>query len=188
MTTQPSPIPDLPPTAWAVLGQLSFGDELSGYDVKRWADQSIAFFYWAPSQSQIYSELRRLEGLGLATSAVEQTHEARSRRLYAITELGQQSLEAWMRADEVDPLVLKHPLLLKIWAAHNGGAAQLRPQIEEHRERALARAAKAREHAANATKVPEWKFPVISLEWSERFYLDEASRLEWLLQRLDQAE
>lgn len=185
MTPKSPSIPELPPTAWAVLGQLSFENELSGYDVKRWADQSIAFFYWAPSQSQIYSELRRLERLKLVTSEIEQTHEARSRRLYAITDLGRRSIAAWMQADEIDPLVLKHPLLLKVWAAHNGGADQLRPRVEEYRQAALERAAKAREHAVNATKVEEWKYPAISLEWAERFYLDEARRLEWLLERLD---
>ena len=30
---------DLPATAWAVLGMLSFGRELSGYDLKKWADK-----------------------------------------------------------------------------------------------------------------------------------------------------
>ena len=175
---------DLPPTSWAVLGELSFGNELSGYDVKRWADQSLAFFYWAPSQSQVYSELRRLEQLGLASSRMEQTHETRSRRLYSITESGRDWISDWMGAETVDPLVLKHPLMLKVWAAHNGGAAQLLPRIREQRDRATARAAQAAEHARNAAVVPEWGFPSIALEWSERFYQDEAARLDWLLERL----
>ncbi|QTV79060.1 PadR family transcriptional regulator [Microbacterium sp. NIBRBAC000506063] len=81
-------VADLPATTWAVLGILSFDSALSGYDVKRWADQSLAFFYWAPSQSQIYGELRRLESLGLATSLIEQTHAAKSRRVYEITPSG----------------------------------------------------------------------------------------------------
>ena len=51
----------LPATAWAVLGELSFGRELSGYDIKKWADASLRFFYWSPAISQIYRELRRLE-------------------------------------------------------------------------------------------------------------------------------
>ena len=54
----------LPATAWAVLGLLSFGRDLTGYDLKKWADSSLRFFYWSPAISQIYGELRRLESLG----------------------------------------------------------------------------------------------------------------------------
>ena len=92
---------DLPATAWAVLGVLSFEQELSGYDIKRWAEQSLAFFYWAPSQSQIYSELRRLERAELVTSRIEQTSAARSRRMYVITDLGRERMREW--ADEIEP-------------------------------------------------------------------------------------
>ncbi|MFI8792971.1 hypothetical protein [Streptomyces sp. NPDC055105] len=52
---------DLPPTAWAVLGLLSFPGERTGYELKKWADASLRFFYWSPAISQIYAELRRLE-------------------------------------------------------------------------------------------------------------------------------
>ena len=61
---------ELPATAWTVLGLLSFGTDLSGYDLKKWADNSLRFFYWSPAASQIYAELRRLERLGYATSTV----------------------------------------------------------------------------------------------------------------------
>ena len=59
-----APLPSLRATSWAVLGLLSFGEELSGYDLKKWADWSLRFFYWAPSYSQIYGELRKLEEIG----------------------------------------------------------------------------------------------------------------------------
>ncbi|GAA2882703.1 hypothetical protein [Streptomyces mexicanus] len=35
--------PALPASSWAVLGLLSFGEELSGYDLKKWADRSLRF-------------------------------------------------------------------------------------------------------------------------------------------------
>lgn len=38
-----------------MLGLLSFDQELSGYDLKKWADGSLRFFYWSPAISQIYS-------------------------------------------------------------------------------------------------------------------------------------
>lgn len=47
------------PTGWALLGMLSGGDELSGYDIKKWFNWTIRFFYSSPAYSQIYSELKR---------------------------------------------------------------------------------------------------------------------------------
>ncbi|MGV9193849.1 PadR family transcriptional regulator [Microbacterium sp. MC2] len=180
----PSGIHDLPSTSWAVLGILSFGTELSGYDVKRWADQSLAFFYWAPSQSQIYAELRRLERLGLAQSRVEQTHEARSRRLYEITEHGVHSIRGWFDELPAEPVVLKHSHILRLWAAHNGDLDRLRLALADYREHALRKADAAVAHAVGARREDSWRFSSVALEWSERFYRDEAARIDWLIARL----
>ena len=75
------PHPPLRATSWAVLGLLSFDEELSGYDVKKWADWSLRFFYWAPSYSQIYGELHKLEELGLVVST---THERGKVKTYYV--------------------------------------------------------------------------------------------------------
>lgn len=179
---------ELPATSRAVLGILSFDEELSGYDVKRWAEQSLAFYYWAPSQSQIYSELRRLETLGLVVSRVEQTHAAKSRRLYAITQDGRSRMAEW--ADEMapDPVVLKHPMVMRLWAAHNGDIAHLSSVWREHAERSLATAERAAAHARGSAEVPAWRYPSLALEWAERYYRDEAARAEWVLERLAEEE
>lgn len=178
---------ELPATSWAVLGILSFDTELSGYDVKRWADQSLAFFYWAPSQSQIYTELRRLERLGLAVSRVEQTHPTKSRRLYGITPLGRESMQRWTDEVPAEPVVLKHAHILRLWAAHNGDLTRLKAALLGYREEALESARRASSHARGAQREESWLFSAIALEWSERFYQDEAARIEWLVRRLDEA-
>ncbi|MCR2813310.1 PadR family transcriptional regulator [Microbacterium sp. zg.Y1090] len=175
---------NLPATSWAVLGILSFDAPLSGYDIKRWADQSLAFFYWAPSQSQIYTELRRLESLGLAGSRIEQTHAAKSRRIYEITDLGRANMAAWMQEVPADPVVLKHSHVLRLWAAHNGSLDALRAELLEYRESVLRTAQAAGDHAHGAQREPSWAYSQIALEWSERFYLDEAARIDWLIERL----
>ena len=177
-------LPDLPATSWAVLGILSFGTELSGYDVKRWADQSLAFFYWAPSQSQIYTELRRLEQLGMALSRVEQTHAAKSRRLYGITELGQQCMRRWSDEVPAEPVVLKHAQILRLWAAHNGDLDRLKTALAGYRDDALRTAEAAGAHVRGAQREDAWRFSGVALEWSERFYRDEADRIDWLIDRL----
>ena len=56
---------DVPVTAYALLGLLTFGDELTGYELKQRADVTLRFYWVSPAMSQIYSELRRLTGLGL---------------------------------------------------------------------------------------------------------------------------
>src|ERR1700736_6640886 len=85
----------VPATGWAVLGLLSFGRELTGYDLKKWADHSLRFFYWSPAISQIYSELKRLERLGYVTSRTVAQDELRNKRVYAITAEGTEALTEW---------------------------------------------------------------------------------------------
>src|SRR5690242_1918293 len=79
-SSQTSKKQDLPATAWAVLGLLSFPGERTGYELKKWADSSLRFFYWSPAISQIYAELRRLEELGYAASTRSGPEEARAKR------------------------------------------------------------------------------------------------------------
>jgi len=177
---------DLPATARAVLGILSFGEEMTGYDVKRWADQSLAYFYWAPSHSQIYAELRRLEKLGLATSRIQNTHEAKSRRLYAITAAGMAAMAAWSDAPVLEPVILKNPLVMRLWAAHNGDRSRLLDLFAAHRDDARTRAERAAAHGRRAAEVESWRFAALSSEWSARFWAEEADRIEWMRQRLEE--
>lgn len=175
---------ELPATSRAVLGILSFGEELSGYDVKRWAEQSLAFYYWAPSQSQIYSELRRLEALGLAGSRVEQTHSAKSRRLYAITADGRRRMAEWADSAAPESVVLKQAMVMRLWAAHNGSVERLADVWRDYAGQARETAARAAAHAKGASAVPAWRYPALALEWAEKYYQDEAARADWVLTRL----
>ena len=57
---------------YAVLGLLS-REELSGYDLKRWMERPLGYF-WNARHSQIYPELARLEEEGFVThTLVEQS-------------------------------------------------------------------------------------------------------------------
>ncbi|GGP83380.1 MULTISPECIES: PadR family transcriptional regulator [Streptomyces] len=174
--------PDLPPTAWAVLGLLSFPGERTGYELKKWADSSLRFFYWSPAISQIYAELRRLEELGYAASARSGPEEARAKRRYSITGAGREALSGWA-ADtaEAGPPVLKHGLLLRIWLGHLAEPARLRAMVGEHLERTRTELAAVREAMEQAAGVAEWAFPALALRWSERQHLAELELGEALL-------
>ncbi|MFJ7777317.1 PadR family transcriptional regulator [Streptomyces yangpuensis] len=173
---------DLPPTAWAVLGLLSFPGERTGYELKKWADSSLRFFYWSPAISQIYAELRRLEELGYASSARSGPEEARAKRRYAITPAGREALSGWAAdTTEAGPPVLKHGLLLRVWLGHLAEPARLRAMVGEHLERTREELAAVREAAQEAAGVPEWAFPALALRWSERQHLAELELGEALL-------
>ncbi|NUU21358.1 MAG: hypothetical protein HOV68_07555 [Streptomycetaceae bacterium] len=73
---------------WAVLGLLSHAPELSGYELRQWADQSLRYFFQAPATSQIYSELRRLERLGWVESSLAAQSDQRHKRVYRLTTAG----------------------------------------------------------------------------------------------------
>ena len=120
------PYPPLRATSWAVLGMLSFDEELSGYDMKKWADWSLRFFYWAPSYSQIYGELHKLEELGLVTSRIVDKNDVRGKRLYRITAEGERAVTAWANESPAEPAVLKHGVMLRMWLGHTADPEKLR--------------------------------------------------------------
>ena len=111
---------------------LAFGEEVSGYDIKKWADWSVGYFYWSPSFSQVYSELKRLESHGYATSRVQHDGGLRGRRTYKITESGQQAVSKWATEAPIDPPMLKHGVLLRVWLGHLNEPDRLKQILQEH--------------------------------------------------------
>ncbi|MFD0902849.1 PadR family transcriptional regulator [Actinomadura sediminis] len=179
-------LPNLPPTSWAVLGLLSFGEELSGYDLKKWADWSLKFFYWSPSFSQIYGELKRLEKVGYATSRVELTESTRGKRVYAITEDGLDAVTRWARESPVEPPVLKHGVMLRAWLGHLLTPERLREVLEEHGAYAAKMSRRAEADAEGAAEVAEWAYPELVLRWSARYYEAERELTRQMLADLDE--
>nr|WP_125263064.1 PadR family transcriptional regulator [Streptomyces alboflavus] len=183
----PSPPPaPLPPTAWAVLGLLSFPGERTGYELKKWADSSLRFFYWSPAISQIYAELRRLEALGYASSRRSGPEEPRARRAYAITDAGREALADWAAGgQDAGPPVLKHPLLLRVWLGHLTDPARLRAMVGEHIAHTQDELTQVQGALAHAQGVEGWAHPQIALRWSARHLEGELELAEALLTDLD---
>lgn len=177
---------ELPPTAWAVLGLLSFPGERTGYELKKWADSSLRFFYWSPAISQIYAELRRLEELGYAASVRSGPEESRAKRRYGITPAGREALAGWASdVAEAGPPVLKHGLLLRVWLGHLAEPDRLQAMVTEHLERTTEELDSVREAMAHAATEPDWAFPVLALRWSERQHLAELELTRALLADLE---
>ncbi|WP_437735753.1 helix-turn-helix transcriptional regulator [Sorangium sp. So ce1335] len=95
----------------AILGFLSL-EPTSGYTLKQRFDGSVRSF-WTVTQSQIYRELHALEGEGLVEATTMPGDGKPDRKVYALTEPGRAALKAWLE-EPLEPLLLRHPLLLKL--------------------------------------------------------------------------
>jgi DNA-binding PadR family transcriptional regulator len=178
----------MPATAWAVLGLLSFGQELSGYDLKKWADTSLRFFYWSPATSQIYGELRRLERLGYVEVRTAAQDELRNKRLYRITPRGSAALRSWTRDTPVVPPMLKHGVLLRVWLGHMSEVDELVSIVRQHREYAESMIAELHVSEDVARSSVEWTFPAIVARWGEGYYQAERDLADQLLRELEALE
>lgn len=178
-------LPAIPATAWAVLGILSFHRELSGYDIKQWSDAILRFFYWSPATSQIYTELRRLEDLGLVSARSIARDDVREKTIYAITPAGEAALRGWQADVDAEPPVLKHGLLLRVWLGHMAEPDRLREQIEAHRARLLDDLADARDSLNAAEEQPEWAYPGLVASWACRRIESEIELADEMLHDID---
>ena len=82
------------PLSHAILGFLDY-QPMSGYDLKKYFDQSVAHF-WSATQSHIYKSLENLENDGLVESQIIQQEGKPNRKQYRITEAGKSELRRWV--------------------------------------------------------------------------------------------
>src|SRR5687768_12625416 len=125
-------------TRYAVLGALTLAP-MSGYDLKRFADQSVAHF-WAESYGQIYPILRQLRAEGLVSANAASRSRPRSRIVYSITEKGRKALRAWL-AEPAQPHVLRIEVLLKLFFARNAAPEVAQGLVRAFRAEHVARLA-----------------------------------------------
>jgi PadR family transcriptional regulator AphA len=128
---------ELPPTAYVILGMLSWRP-MSGYEIKSLVDKSTRFF-WAVSYGQIYPELRRLSAAGLIEGKAD-PQGGRRRNVYRLTPAGRRELEAWLAVD-AEAFELRDEGLLKLFFAEAGGVPGALKALESKRrehERVLA--------------------------------------------------
>ena len=81
---------------YALLAILRVGP-LSGYDLQKQFHQSVGHVWHAPD-SQIYPELRKMEADRLVEAEEQPRGERGTRRLYHVTDAGNQAFLAWMRS------------------------------------------------------------------------------------------
>ncbi|MGE4363826.1 PadR family transcriptional regulator [Mycolicibacterium vanbaalenii] len=174
------------PTGWALLGMLSGGEEMSGYDIKKWINWAIRFFYSSPAYSQIYSELKRLERLGLVSSRVDAG--VRSRRMYKITESGLAAVTRWANEDPVEAPTLKHNPILRVMLGHLLKPGRLREILAGHAAYAEQLQQAAATEVRWTSEQPAWSYARLALRWSEHYYAAERELALQMIKDLDAAE
>jgi DNA-binding PadR family transcriptional regulator len=128
-------------TEAAVLAQLAMEGELSGYDLAKLVEKSIAHV-WLPARSGLYAVLPRLEKAGLASSRVVAQANRPDKRLYAITVAGTQALSDWLATVQPDA---SETFFLKLFVGGLTTTENLRAQVEQFRDDTQARLAVYRE-------------------------------------------
>lgn len=109
---------------------------MSGYDLAKFFDTSIGFF-WKATHPQIYRELKKLGEKGYVSS-VEEIQSGRPNRIaYSITDAGKQALMDWSREPVALPLI-KDDLLVRLQAIEhvdkNALKEQIAARLDAHRE------------------------------------------------------
>jgi DNA-binding PadR family transcriptional regulator len=159
-------------TRFALLGLLTLSPETgaSGYDLRRWAENSIGYF-WRESYGQIYPALKQLLCEGLVTASEGAGSGKRERIVYAITPSGRRELSEWLaRPARVQPP--RNEGLLKLFfgpeAPASANAARIRSLLEFHRG-LLARykgvEREIREAHASHPGLPYW---LMTLDYGQR--------------------
>ena len=178
---------DLPITSYAILGLLTFGDEVTGYELKQRADSTLRFYWVAPAMSQIYSELGRLTELGLI-EARSRADGGRDVTTYALTAVGEKTLREWLTGTPAGFPVLKHHVLLRLLMANASEpetVKQMLGQYVEELETALADLAQVRDSLRGADASGErFHYPSIVADWGLDYFAAETRHALTALQRL----
>ncbi len=178
----------LPTTSYALLGLLTFGDELTGYELKQRADSTLRFYWVSPAMSQVYTELARLSDHGLVSAEQEPGGPTR----YRITPAGRRDLTRWLADEPIDFPALKHPVALRLLLGHLMEPAAVEAMLEgylgdlDRRRQDLQRVHDGLEATRGDPQDP-FRFPRLVADWGLEYYAGERRMVRELLRRLRNA-
>ena len=179
---------DLPTTSYALLGLLTFGDDLTGYELKQRADRTLRFYWVAPAMSQVYTELDRLATHGLV-KARDAGPNARSSK-YRITAKGRAELTRWLEEEPAGFPVLKHPIALRLLIGHLVDPGTTKAMLRTHLEalaqhRAALQGVRDSLHGRDEPGEP-FRYPSLVADWGLEYLDGERVIIEKLLLRLEE--
>ena len=179
---------ELPTTSYALLGLLTFGDDLTGYELKQRADRTLRFYWVSPAMSQVYTELERLTALGLVKARAAGPNQRSSK--YSITAKGRRTLTGWLEEAPPEFPVLKHPVALRLLIGHLVDPEHSKALLREHLDALTARRAeleRVRESLHGRDAPGEaFRYPSLVADWGLEYLDGERTIIEKLLLRLDE--
>lgn len=166
----------------AILGFLDY-QPMSGYDLKKYFDQSVAHF-WSATQSHIYKALETLEAEGMVKSQVIQQEGKPNRKQYQITDAGRAELQRWTST----PLPVeakREAWLIQVFFAHNLANEDVVALFENRIERlrtSLAQCRLAQENIEENSRHGEMQRPQslwqLTLDYGIDYFQNEINWLE----------
>jgi PadR family transcriptional regulator AphA len=169
----------------AILGFLTYWP-LSGYDLKKFFDESVRHF-WSATQSQIYRTLGRMAKDGWVRVEMVEQEDRPDRKVYHITDEGQAELRRWLTTP-LDLPKIRHKWLVQVFFAHQLSDKEIIALFEAHAEKLRQ---KLEFFHTEVQAVIERRFAERGSERSRRlwqFTLDYGiSHLEWELQWVESA-
>lgn len=165
----------LPTTAYALLGLLTFGQELTGYELKQWADATLRFYWVSPAMSQVYTELDRLRRHGLVDARESEGPGSRVTTRYRINDHGSQELRRWLAESDADFPVLKHPVALRLLLGHLVDPAAVLAMLEQYDGQLAERRADLQKILDGIEEDDAFRFPARVARWGLRYYDAEAA-------------
>ena len=119
------------PISHAILGFLEFRP-MTGYDLKKYFDQSIAHF-WSATKSHIYQALEKLEQMGFVVSQIIPQEGKPNRKEYQITETGRAELRRWL-ISPLPPGQLREGWLIQVFFSHQSSNEEIVTLLEARRK------------------------------------------------------
>lgn len=166
----------------ALLGLLADGPA-SGYDLLKRFDSTLAFV-WPATQSQLYTDLGKLDRNGLVHVAAR---GPRGRKEYAITEDGRAELRRWLTETEPERS-RRNESTLRVFFLGSIDPPQARAYLEREAELSAERLATLQQVADSTDwdRVPAWaRFSRIALEQGLRVTRANLEWAQWAAEEID---
>lgn len=171
---------------YIILGLLG-AHPMSGYDIKRAFDRSLAT-YWNAGNSQIYTTLKALAARGLVSSELVYQEGRPNRRVYSLTERGRAALDEWL-AEDVPARFTKDEFLTKLFFCGQTTDVVTLRHLEEHRATLLAQLGEMeralREFGSRPSRRPRLlEFQMLVREYKQRMLQTDLELTEQVIERL----
>lgn len=171
---------------YIILGLLG-ARPMSGYDIKRAFDRSLAT-YWNAGNSQIYTTLKAMAGRGLVSSELVYQEGRPNRRVYSLTDRGRAELDAWL-AEGVPSRFTKDEFLTKLFFCGQTSDTVALRHLEEHRASLLTQLAEMeralREFGGRPSRRPRLlEYQMLVREYKQRLLQTDLDVTEQAIARL----